>query len=160
MQQLIRRADLTNPDDAAAYREQLNAYASDPKGAGLPLAPEILARSATDLAQLPHALAFLVFDGASAIGFATCFSGYSTFRAQPLWNIHDIAILPAYRGRGLGRALLQHIARAAQDAGCCKLTLEVREDNPVAERLYRSAGFQAAQVGERAVQYLFLEKPL
>jgi ribosomal protein S18 acetylase RimI-like enzyme len=40
------------------------------------------------------------------------------------------------------------------------LTLEVREDNEVAEHLYRSMGFQAARVGDEPVQYLFLEMPL
>jgi ribosomal protein S18 acetylase RimI-like enzyme len=129
-------------------------------GGGSPLPREVLQRTCKDLAHLPHAHAFLAFEDDLAIGFATCLVGYSTFRAQPLWNVHDIAVLPAYRGRGSGSALLRHIAQQARAAGCCKLTLEVREDNPVAQHLYRSLGFQAARVGDDQVQYLFLEMPL
>jgi len=160
MSLVIRRANLLDPVDAAAYRGQLAAYAADAKGAGAALPEQILRRTVEDLAYLPHAHAFLAFEDDEAMGFATCFGGYSTFRARPLWNIHDIAVLPQYRGKGIGRALLRHIAQAAQAAGCCKLTLEVREDNPVAEGLYRGEGFQAASVGDRQVQYRFLEMPL
>jgi ribosomal protein S18 acetylase RimI-like enzyme len=56
--------------------------------------------------------------------------------------------------------MLRYIAQQARTAGCCKLTLEVREDNEVAQHLYLSMGFQAARVGDEAVQYLFLEMPL
>ena len=160
MPTLVRRANLFDPIDAAAYQEQLAAYASDRMGGGSPLPREILQRTCNDLAHLPHAHAFLAFADDLAIGFATCFVGYSTFRAQPLWNVHDIAVLPTHRGRGIGRALLQQIAQQAATAGCCKLTLEVREDNPVARHLYRSMGFQTARVGDEQVQYLFLEKSL
>ena len=159
MPTLVRRANLLDPVDAATYQEQLAAYASDRMGGGSPLSRAVLQRTCDDLAQLPHAHAFLAFEDDQAIGFATCFVGYSTFRAQPLWNVHDIAVLPGHRGRGNGRALLQHIAQQARAAGCCKLTLEVREDNPVAKHLYRSMGFQAARVGDERVQYLFLEMP-
>ena len=34
------------------------------------------------------------------VGLATTFEGFSTFAAKPLINIHDIAVLPDYRGRG------------------------------------------------------------
>jgi ribosomal protein S18 acetylase RimI-like enzyme len=160
MPTVIRRANLFDPIDAATYQEQLAAYAADRMGGGAALSREILQRTCSDLAQMPHAHAFLAFESDLAIGFATCLVGYSTFRAQPLWNIHDIAVLPAHRGRGTGRALLRYIAQQARTAGCCKLTLEVREDNPVAQHLYRSMGFQAARVGNKPVQYLFLERPL
>jgi len=157
---LVRRADLHNPQDAAAYRDQLNHYAADPMGSGRPLPQEILRQVTADLAQLPHAHAFLAFVGRQPVGFATCFGGYSTFRARPLWNIHDIAVLAQWRGRGIGAALIRHIADQARAAGCCKLTLEVREDNPSAAALYRREGFRAAAIGAREVQYLFLEKAL
>lgn len=156
----IQAANLNDQNDARDYRAQLDAYARDPKGAGVPLANEILDRTLHDLRSLPQARLFLARQGETAVGFATCFTGYSTFRARALWNVHDIAVLPACRGRGIGRALIGFIAQAAKAEGCCKLTLEVREDNPVAERLYRGQGFHAAQIDGQQVQYLFLEKTL
>lgn len=156
----VRLANLRDPADAQAYRQQLDAYANDPMGAAERLPAECLQRAVRDLAGLPHARVFLATQATQCVGFATCFSAYSTFRAQPLWNIHDIAVNAEHRGMGIGRALLGHIAVAARAEGCCKLTLEVREDNPVAESLYRAVGFRAAQLDHREVQYLFLEKPL
>lgn len=156
----VRLADLNDPGDAAAYRKQLDAYARDPMGSGTRLPVERLERAVCDLAKLPQARPFLAMLNADCVGFATCFSAYSTFRARPLWNIHDIAVSAEHRGQGIGRELLRQIAGAARAEGCCKLTLEVREDNPAAAALYRDVGFHAARLAEREVQYLFLEKSL
>jgi len=157
---IIQTANLKNPRDAHDYQAQLAAYALDPMGGGQALPPHRLRRVIEDLQEMPQAHLFLARVAEQAVGFATCFSAYSTFRARPLWNIHDIAVLTEYRGRGIGRALLDAIAESARGAGCCKLTLEVREDNPVAASLYQKTGFSTAQIEGRAVQYLFLEKAL
>jgi len=156
----IQAADLDNERDSLEYRAQLAAYALDPMGGAQSLPEHRLQRVLEDLRQMPQARLFLARVGGQAVGFATCFSAYSTFRARPLWNIHDIAVLEDHRGLGIGKALLQHITRAAQLEGCCKLTLEVRQDNTVAEGLYRQLGFAATQFQDRQVQYLFLEKAL
>ena len=90
----------------------------------------------------------------TAVGFATCFLGYSTFRARPLLNIHDIAVLPEWRGKSVARGLLEAIAALGRRLDCCRITLEVREDNPRARRIYERAGFVPAQCS------LFMERPL
>ncbi len=62
-------------------------------------------------------------------------------------SVNNVAVLPAYRGHGVGQALL------AQTIACCRkreiasLTLEVRKSNAPAIRLYRKLGF--LPVGER-----------
>lgn len=156
----IDRADLNKPRDAADYRAQLNLYAKDAMGVGRSLPGELLGKVTEDLAKLPNAKIYLARQGTQAAGFATCFTGYSTFRAMPLWNIHDIAVTPELRGRGIATAMIEQIARDAAEAGCCKLTLEVREDNPVAERLYRHLGFAASRNDEQEIPYRFLERQL
>jgi ribosomal protein S18 acetylase RimI-like enzyme len=155
----IRRADLHDLQDAVHFRHLLDSYARDPLGLGAALAPHLLEKTCADLAACAGARIYLAGLTREPCGFATCFLGYSTFRARPLLNIHDLAVLPARRRLGVGRALLEAIADDARRLGCCKLTLEVREDNP-AVRLYRGAGFQAASTPIGPVQYLFLEKPL
>src|SRR5688572_14329373 len=84
------------------------------------------------------------------VGVAVCFFGFSTFNARPLLNIHDLAVLPQYRGLGAGRALLQAAEEHARREGCCKLTLEVQEDNTRARALYRRFGFADSAVGASA----------
>lgn len=153
-------ADLANEKDAETYLFLLDQYARDPMGGGRSLGPEVRSRLVRDLARHPSALILLAFVGQEAVGVATCFYAYSTFRARPLINVHDIAVLSTHRGQGVGRALLRAIEDEAHKQGCCKITLEVREDNPRAHGLYRSEGFGSAEFGSDSVQYLFLEKRL
>jgi GNAT superfamily N-acetyltransferase len=150
----VRRVDFTDTQDATAYLEQLDAYARDPMGAGQALPTAVRERLVSDLGQHPGSYALLAEIGDTGVGFATCFLGYSTFQARPLLNIHDIAVLPDWRGRGIARALLDAITGLATSLGCCRLTLEVRSDNPRARRLYCDTGFTAASCD------LFMEKPL
>jgi len=156
----IHLANLNDAQTSTTYRHLLNAYALDPMGGGQSIPTERLERVAKDLREIPHARVYFALINQQAIGFATCFTGYSTFQARPLINIHDIAVLAEHRGKGIARALLKKIARDAIQEGLCKITLEVREDNTIADALYRSEGFTAADFNGLEVQYLFLEKTL
>jgi [ribosomal protein S18]-alanine N-acetyltransferase len=66
-------------------------------------------------------------------------------------EILSIAVEPACRGRGVGRALLSDMLRQAANAGAKTTFLEVDEDNHAALTLYRHLGF--IQVGERPGYY-------
>jgi [ribosomal protein S18]-alanine N-acetyltransferase len=57
-------------------------------------------------------------------------------------HITNIAILPEYRGKGLGEKLLVAVMDTAKSLGAETLTLEVRVSNNVAKGLYRKLGFQ------------------
>jgi GNAT superfamily N-acetyltransferase len=157
---LVRRALLNLPEDGAAYREMLSMYAADPFGQGVALDDTVLDKVVADLRGHPCMYPFLAFMDRTPAGFATCFLGYSTFKAAPLMNIHDIAVAPAYRRRGIGRALIETIAAEAGKLGCCRLTLEVRDDNPVAMALYRRLGFGPSTAGGQAVPHHFMERQL
>jgi ribosomal protein S18 acetylase RimI-like enzyme len=128
----------------------LDSYASDPVGGGVPLSAEVRERLPSMLRDLPTALVLLAFDDDRAVGMTVCFFGLSTFRARPLLNVHDLAVLPHYRGQGIGRALLAAAEEHARAKGCCKLTLEVQDDNTRARALYRRFGFENFVVGTSA----------
>jgi GNAT superfamily N-acetyltransferase len=85
--------------------------------------------------------------------------GFSTFYARPLVNVHDLSVLAAHRGQGVGRQLLAAVEAEAQRLGCCKLTLEVLERNP-ARRLYESCGFEHVEYDNDAGMSLFYAKTL
>lgn len=155
----VREADFDNPADRAAVVDVLNSYASDPVGGGRPLRAEVRQRLIPALQAQPNALVLLAFVDGRPVGLAVCFEGFSTFEARPLLNIHDLAVLPAFRGRGVGRALLAEAERRALEAGCCKLTLEVQEDNLPARTLYERFGFTDFVVGDSAPTR-FVAKPL
>ncbi len=66
-------------------------------------------------------------------------------------HICTIASHPHYRGRGLGEWMLLHLLDLARSIGAEVATLEVREHNRVAQRLYERLGFQS--VGRRPRYY-------
>jgi GNAT superfamily N-acetyltransferase len=154
----IREVDFDDRDDAARFIGVLNSYASDPAGGGEPLAQDVRERLIPSLRDHPTALVLLACVGDEPAGIAVCFFGFSTFRARPLLNVHDLAVTPKYRGRGIGRALLGECERRALRDGCCKLTLEVQDDNARARALYKSFGFEEFVVANSFTR--FLAKPL
>jgi len=144
----VRLANLDSAADAAAIVAVLDSYASDPRGGSTPLSAEVKARLIPGLAAHPTTRVWLAFDAGQAIGLCVGFMGFSTFRAQPLINIHDLAVVPGRRGGGVGRALLTAVEQHARDAGCCKLTLEVQDDNHPARLLYERFGFRNVVYGD------------
>lgn len=58
-------------------------------------------------------------------------------------DIHNLAVNPVYRRRGIGRFLLEAVLDEARQNACGRVTLEVRKSNAAAQRLYQSLGFVA-----------------
>jgi ribosomal-protein-alanine N-acetyltransferase len=61
-------------------------------------------------------------------------------------HINTIAVRPGLRRRGLGTRLMAHVFDAAREAGAVRATLEVRESNEPARRLYEQLGFRVEAV--------------
>ena len=135
MEPRIVRADLANPSHAAAIVTVIDSYARDPAGGGQPLPADVRERLVPALREHPTTLVLLALAGDEPVGIAVCFFGLSTFKARPLLNIHDLAVVPSHRGKGLGRALLRAVEDHARRNGCCRLTLEVQDDNTRARAL-------------------------
>ena len=139
----------------ADYRDQghcsdimylTNSYAKDEMGGAHPLPKEILVRMVEGLRETSNAFTFIAYANKEPVGIANCFIGFSTFEAKKLINIHDLAVIPEYRAKGIGEKLLENIQKRARKMKCCKLTLEVREDNP-ARHLYERFGFENGNPG-------------
>jgi len=156
----VAEADLTNPDHARGLVEILDSYARDPMGGARPLPQSVRERLVPGLAAQANALILLALARGVPVGAAVCFLGFSTFAARPLLNIHDLAVLPEFRGLGIGRALLEAAEFRARKLSCGKLTLEVREDNERARSLYESVGFGDFAPGTDPTPTLFLHKRL
>jgi ribosomal protein S18 acetylase RimI-like enzyme len=120
----------------------INQYIADPMGGGKPLTPLQQLRLVDGLANHPASFVLFVLTDNQIVGLATCFVNFSTFKARPYINIHDLIIDKDFRGKGLGRNLLQQIESIAKERKYCKITLEVREDNFAAKDLYTEMGFK------------------
>lgn len=62
------------------------------------------------------------------------------------FHLGNIAVAPELRGRGCGRALLEHMLAEAASRGCVKASLEVRASNAAAIALYRAFGFRGVAI--------------
>jgi ribosomal protein S18 acetylase RimI-like enzyme len=156
----VVEADLKLPAHQKAVLAMIDVYARDPMGETKPLDPDVRARLIPGLQNHPTTVVFLAFHGDQAVGAAVCFIGFSTFAAKPLINIHDFVVLSALRGKGVGRSLLEAIEGKARELGCCKLTLEVMDNNHRALRIYEAAGFARYALQKGSGTAIFMSKPL
>ncbi len=82
---------------------------------------------------------FACLDG-EPVGFALFFHNFSTFLGQPGIYLEDLYVRPAARGRGVGRRLLEWLARLAVERGCGRLEWAVLNWNEPAIGFYRRLG--------------------
>lgn len=87
-----------------------------------------------------YAEAVLAEEDSNPIGFALFFHTFSTFLARPGIYLEDLFVLADHRGRGVGRALLAHLARLAVERDCGRLEWAVLNWNQEAIRFYERLG--------------------
>jgi GNAT superfamily N-acetyltransferase len=78
--------------------------------------------------------------GGQAVGFALFFTTFSTFRGRPGVYLEDIYVRPAYRGRGIGKALIASLAEKVAVRGGGRLEWAVLNWNTPSIEFYRSLG--------------------
>jgi GNAT superfamily N-acetyltransferase len=87
-----------------------------------------------------------VFLEADGLGFALCYSTFSSVMLKPLVMLHDLYTVPEARGQGIGTALLERCREFAQASGAGVLRLRTARDNHTAQRVYEKFGFVRDEV--------------
>lgn len=154
----VRQADYADAQDALAIVLLLDAYASDPAGGGEGLSDFAKTHLVSALAARPQAYSVLAFDGDVPVGLVNCIEGFSTFKCQPLVNVHDVAVLASHRGQRIAERMLAEAERIARERGACKLTLEVLTGNTPAVKLYQRIGFEGYQLDPAMGTASFMQK--
>ncbi len=90
--------------------------------------------------ERPGAEVRLAFVNGTPAGFALFFHNYSTFLAQSGLYLEDLFVDPPFRGRGVGRALLAHLAAIAQSRRCGRFEWSVLDWNTSAIGFYEKLG--------------------
>ena len=88
----------------------------------------------------PAAEVVLAYDDREPIGFALFFHNYSTFMARPGLYLEDLFVVPSWRGRGVGRRLLTHLASVAVERRCGRMEWAVLDWNESAIGFYTRLG--------------------
>lgn len=138
----VIEASLSNSAHMNDLLYVLESYKTGDMGDGIPYKEREKARLLTQFLVHPNVLVFLIYSEGKIAGGSVCFKSFSTFTTGNILNIHDLCIIDKYRGRGLGRELMDSIAQKGRDLLCSKITLEVREDNGIAKSLYQKFRFE------------------
>jgi GNAT superfamily N-acetyltransferase len=108
------------------------------------LAHEVRATEAQLHATLfgPHPAAEVVLaeDAGTPVGFAVFFASYSTWEAKAGLYLEDLFVRPDARGKGIGRQLLEHLARLTRSRGWARLEWRVLDWNAPSIAFYRKLG--------------------
>lgn len=87
-----------------------------------------------------YAEVLLAYESDTPVGFALFFYNYSTFRAKPGIYLEDLFIQPEHRGKGYGKALLQHLINLAKERNCGRVEWCVLDWNTPAIDFYKRMG--------------------
>ncbi|HTL04602.1 MAG TPA: GNAT family N-acetyltransferase [Gemmatimonadales bacterium] len=79
---------------------------------------------------------FLAREGGTALGFVQLYPSFWSVAACRSWILNDLYVVPAARGRGVGRALLERARAHAEATGAGGMSLATQRDNHTAQRLY------------------------
>ncbi|MCL1834996.1 MAG: GNAT family N-acetyltransferase [Oscillospiraceae bacterium] len=74
------------------------------------------------------------------VGFALFFHNFSTFLGRAGIYLEDMYVVPQYRGRGIGTALIKELARITVSRGCGRLEWSCLDWNTPSIRFYESLG--------------------
>ncbi len=127
------------PEDAALilqYIRELAEYEREPEAA---VATEAdLQRYA--FSEHPLVKVTLAEWDGQAAGFALWFLNFSTWEGKPGLYLEDLFVRPAFRGHGIGKALLQHLAALAVAEGWTRFVWQVLDWNTPAIEFYQAQG--------------------
>jgi GNAT superfamily N-acetyltransferase len=133
------RIDAATERDVPAILTLIRALAEYERMSGDVMVDEAALRASL-FGPAPAAEAVIARVGAEPVGFAVWFHNYSTFLGRRGLYLEDLFVVPERRGRGVGRALLTHLAQIAVERDCGRMEWSVLNWNEPAIRFYRSLG--------------------
>jgi len=131
-------------DDLATILYMIRALAEYERLAGDVTATEADLRTSL-FGERPVAEVVIAWSASEPVGFAVYFQTFSTFLGKPGIYLEDVFVVPAWRGRGVGRALLAWAARAAVERGGGRMEWSVLDWNELALGVYRRIGARPMQ---------------
>jgi GNAT superfamily N-acetyltransferase len=126
------------PDDVSVILRFIKALADYEK-----LLPEVVATEdmlREWIFEKRGAEAIICEVGGEPVGFALFFTNFSTFLGRSGLYLEDLFVLPEMRGRGIGKAMLAHLAKLAKDRGYGRFEWWCLDWNEPSIKFYRSLG--------------------
>ena len=150
------RVRLASAADSPAFGRLLQAF-NDEFGEPTPDAGTIAARAAP---LIESGEVTVLFAGDGPDGFAQLRFRPSLYTGELDAYLEELYVVPARRGRGAGRALLEAAMEHARERGAAHIDLGTSEDDEVARALYESAGFTNHEGSPDGPRMLYYERDL
>ena len=96
----------------------------------------------TDRLTREESVVFLCESESSIVGFVQLYPLFSSTRMQLLWLLNDLFVVPAFRGQGVSKTLIEASKTFAYQTGACGLSLETEKTNNIANQLYISTDWE------------------
>jgi len=132
----IRPAGPDDIDELLALIHELAVYEKAPEEAVA--TPELIQRAL--FGERATAEAVIAEWNGKPAGFALFFHNFSTWLGKPGLYLEDLFVREAMRGKGIGKALLLHLAHIARDRGCGRMEWSVLDWNTPAIDFYKAIG--------------------
>ena len=132
----IRPATRADVSTILTFIHALAAYERDP-GAVIATEEDLLRDGFGDR---PYYSCLIAEEDGAPAGFAFYFFDYSTWLGRPGLYLEDLFVHPEFRGRGIGKVLLQRVAAIAVEMGCPRMKWEVLDWNTPAVDFYAAMG--------------------
>jgi ribosomal protein S18 acetylase RimI-like enzyme len=149
----VRRAEVEDAAAAARLLHDFNAEFEEPT-------PDVPTLTATLERLLETGEATVLLAGKGPDGLALLRLRPALWSPGPEAYLQELYVVPALRGRGIGRALLEATMAAARSAGADTIDLNTGETDTAARGLYESAGFSNREGGPDGPAMLFYEREL
>jgi GNAT superfamily N-acetyltransferase len=121
----------------------LHAYDEAGIGGGVSFTAEEASEQFARLRQYPSYRVFVAeTDGTIAGTYALIILDNLAKRGARAGVVEDVAVLPAFQGRGIGRSMMEHAREECRYAGCYKMTLSSNVAREGAHRFYDALGFE------------------
>lgn len=149
----IRRAEVPDAADVARLLHDFNTEFSDPSPG-----VAVLSERVTGFLERDEAVFLLAGEGPDGIAQMRFFP--SLWSSGPSVYLEELYVVPALRGRGIGRALLESAMQAAREGGATHMDLNTGETDTAARALYESVGFSNREGSEDGPSMLYYEREL
>jgi ribosomal protein S18 acetylase RimI-like enzyme len=149
----IRRAGPEDAGDIARLLHDFNAEFDEPTPGA-----EALSGYAERMLERGEMAVLLAGEGPDAISLVRFRT--SVWTGEPEAHLQELYVLPALRGRGIGRALLEATFALAREAGATGIDLNTGETDTAARALYESSGFTNREGGPDGPSMLYYEREL
>jgi ribosomal protein S18 acetylase RimI-like enzyme len=147
---VVRQANRGDADLIARFLHDFNTEFSEATPG-----PEVLARRVEAFIESGEMTYLLGGEGPD--GFAQVSFRPSVWADEPVGYLEELYVVPARRGQGIGRTIMEAVLALARERGAAGMEVVTGEDDTAARSLYESVGFENEIEGEQNSRSLFYE---